>query len=308
MTAARDVSFDVEPGEVLGLVGESGCGKSTVARSLVRVLPRGARIVRGRIMFEGSDVLALPAKGLRRVRGPGMAIVFQDPLSAFDPVLTVGAQIAETLRAHESLRRSAAKQRAIDLLKMVEIPAAERRYRSYAHELSGGMRQRAMLAMAISCKPRLLIADEPTTALDVTIQAQMVELLKRLKSELGMAVLIVSHDLGLVAGIADRVLVMYAGQIVEAGPAENVLAAPFHPYTQSLLASVVRIDGTKVARLPSIAGTPPQLGRTVDYCPFGPRCRRHEPRCDEANPALERVRPGHLLACTVVNSEQAARV
>jgi oligopeptide/dipeptide ABC transporter ATP-binding protein len=306
VSAVRGVSFSVRSGEVIGLVGESGCGKSTVARSLIQVLPRGGRVVAGRIMFEGRDVLGLSASALRRVRGPGMAIVFQDPLTAFDPLLTIGAQIAETVRAHEGVGNAAARARAVELLRLVEIPAPDARCRAYPHELSGGMRQRAMIAMAISCNPRLLIADEPTTALDVTIQAQMLELLSRLKSELEMAILIVSHDLGLVAGLADRVLVMYAGQVVEHGTVDDVLLSPVHPYTLGLIESVVRIDGARVARLPVIAGSPPRLSGAVGYCPFGPRCRLHERRCDEANPPLETIRPGHLVACSVVSSRRSA--
>jgi oligopeptide/dipeptide ABC transporter ATP-binding protein len=300
VSAARNVTFEIRRGEVLGLVGESGCGKSTVARSLVRVLPPGASMIGGRVLFEGLDVRTLSPRALRRIRGSGIGIIFQDPLTGFDPLLTIGSQISETLRAHESLSRAEARSQTIELLRTVEIPAPERRYGAYPHELSGGMRQRAMIAMAISCRPRLLIADEPTTALDVTIQAQIVELLKRLQDELAMAILLVSHDLGLIASIADRVLVMYAGQTVEHGSAGGVLASPLHPYTESLIRSVVRIDGPRVSRLPSISGAPPRLGRVVNACPFGPRCKLHEAKCDLRNPPLAAVQPGRLVACDVV--------
>jgi len=307
VSAVRDVNFEMRRAEVLGLVGESGCGKSTVARSLVRVLPPTASVTAGKILFEGSDVQTLTPRALRRIRGSGIGIIFQDPLTGFDPLLTVGAQISETLRAHESLSRAAARKQTIELLRRVEIPAAESRYSAYPHELSGGMRQRAMIAMAISCRPRLLIADEPTTALDVTIQAQIVELLKKLRDELGMAILLVSHDLGLIASIADRVLVMYAGQTVEQGPAGAVLASPLHPYTDSLIRSVVRIDGARVSRLPSIPGAPPRLGRVVNVCPYGPRCKLHEPKCDARNPPLIALRPGRLVACDVVADRRRER-
>lgn len=297
--AVNGVSFNVDDGEIVALVGESGCGKTTVGRSLIGLLPSGGRVVAGDIRFENKSVRALSRRELRSLRGAGIGVVFQDPLSAFDPLFPVGKQIAEAIRAHERIGSSAAHQRAVELLREVEIPDPGARARSYPHELSGGMRQRAMLAMAISCSPRLLIADEPTTALDVTIQAQVMELMSRLSRERGMAVLLISHDLGVVATLAQRILVMYAGFVVEEGPADRLLLDPGHPYTSALIASVVQIDAPRAARLRAIPGSPPGLIGHISSCPFAPRCVLREATCDEANPHLVPYAEAHSVACWV---------
>jgi oligopeptide/dipeptide ABC transporter ATP-binding protein len=303
--AVSSASFSVERGQILGLVGESGCGKSTVARALVRLLPGGAS-VSGQVRFDGRDLLDLPRQALIGVRGAGIAMVFQDPMTALNPLLTIGQQIVETLRAHGPISRAAARRRAVELLAMVGIPNPAGRLSAYPHQMSGGMRQRAMIAIAISVGPRLLIADEPTTALDVTIQAQVLELLLQLKRQLGMAVILVSHDLGVVAGTADRVQVMYAGYMVEAGTVDDVLLEPQHPYTRGLIDSLVPLDGPRSVRLRAIPGTPPTLRAAADRCPFAPRCdHRFEP-CDRRNPGLVPVRAAHRVACWAVSGVEAA--
>ncbi len=288
--AVRGLSYEVRPGEALGLVGESGSGKSVSALAVLGLLPRRtARIAAGSIRLRGEELVGRSERELRALRGSTVALVFQDSLSSLNPVLTIGRQITEQLEAHGKASGKAAERRAVELLERVGIPGAARRVRQHPHELSGGMRQRAMIAMALSCEPALLVADEPTTALDVTIQAQILELLAELRDTLGMSVLLITHDLGVVAGFTDRVAVMYAGRIVEQGPTEPLLARPSHPYTLGLLASVPRLDRPRQATLTPIPGVPPNLGAEIRGCPFRPRCAAAVARCAAEDPPLEQV-------------------
>jgi peptide/nickel transport system ATP-binding protein len=270
--AVEGVSFSIRQGEVLALVGESGCGKSATALSLIGLTGEGQAEVCGSVSFEGVELLGASERQLRAVRGAQIATVFQDPMSAFNPVQRIGDQIVEQVRAHERMSKAEARARALAALRQAGVPEPELRARSCPHELSGGMRQRAMIALALSCSPKLLIADEPTTALDVTVQAQIVAELARLRERLGMAVLLVTHDLGVVAGLADRVLVMYAGQVVEQGGVREVFEDPQHPYTWGLLGSIARIDRERPRRLPAIPGSPPSLLRPPPGCRFRERC------------------------------------
>src|SRR5262245_55796828 len=298
--AVDGVSFQLAPAEAIGLVGESGCGKSVTALSIMRLVPSPpGRTVAGQVLFGGRDLLTLSEPELRRVRGGEIAMIFQDPMTSLNPVLPVGLQIVEALEFHRSMGRVAARRRAIELLDLVGIPAAHRRLDDYPHQFSGGMRQRVMIAMAISCEPKLLIADEPTTALDVTIQAQILDLIGRLRRELGMAVILITHDLGVVAGMCDRVHVMYAGHIVEASDVVNVFRDPRHPYTLGLLRSVPRINEPRKEKLIPIEGLPPDLIDAPAGCPFVPRCTYKVDRCVEENPSLEPAEPGHTIACWV---------
>ncbi len=285
--AVRGLTYTIAPGETLGLVGESGSGKSVSALALLGLLPkRVGRITAGSVRFEGRELVGLPEDQLRQVRGARIAMIFQDPLSSLNPVLSVGRQITESLETHRRLSHRAASKRAVELLEMVGIPAASRRLDDYPHQFSGGMRQRAMIAMALACEPALLIADEPTTALDVTIRAQILDLLGRLRVELNMAVLLITHDLGVVAGFADRLAVMYAGRIVETGPTEDVLAHPEHPYTVGLLHSVPRLDRPRQAELKPIGGAPPDLAGQIVGCPFAPRCAWRLDVCWSVDPDM----------------------
>jgi oligopeptide/dipeptide ABC transporter ATP-binding protein len=284
--AVTAVSFSVARGEVVGLVGESGSGKSATGLSLLRLLPPEGRISRGRVLLGGADLATLPEAEMRRVRGGRIAMIFQDPMTSLNPYLRVEEQLAETAVLHLGISRAEAIEQAVALLDRVGIPDARRRARGYPHELSGGMRQRAMIAMALLGNPELLIADEPTTALDVTIQAQILDLLRELVKERGLSVILVTHDLGVVAEVADRVLVMYAGRIVETGPARDVLSAPHHPYTRALLRSVPRLE-QRAGRLESIAGMPPRLDRgPFTECTFAPRCAFVHDECRKREPAL----------------------
>jgi len=296
--AVDGISYTVEEGETVAIVGESGCGKSVSALSMLRLIPDPpGRIVGGRILFRGTDLLSLPDKEIRRVRGRDIAMVFQEPMTSLNPVLTIGRQLTETLVHHLSMDDRQANARAVELLDMVGISDAERRLRQYPHHFSGGMRQRVMIAMALSCEPRLIIADEPTTALDVTIQAQILELMKDLTKRLGVALIIITHNLGVVARYADRVNVMYAGKIIERGSAVDVYGNPKHPYTLGLLASVPRLDQRRGGRLVPIDGQPPDLTLLDDGCAFRPRCRFAVDKCDGAIPPLAEVDPAHLTAC-----------
>jgi oligopeptide transport system ATP-binding protein len=296
--AVNGVGFGISSGEVLGLVGESGCGKSMTALSLMQLIPEPGRIVDGAIEFKGRDLLGLSDADMQRVRGNEMGIVFQDPMSSLNPVMTVGRQLTEQLELHRDISRREARQSSIDLLKLVGIPNPARRIDDHPFEFSGGMRQRVMIAMAISCNPQLLIADEPTTALDVTIQAQILNLLQKLRQELEMSILLISHDLGVIAGIADRVAVMYAGKIVETAQVDELFTDPRHPYTVGLLNSVSRFDRPRVEHLPTIAGQPPDLIDPPPGCPFWARCsHRLDPRCKTEEPPLREVAPGHWVAC-----------
>jgi peptide/nickel transport system ATP-binding protein len=282
--AVIDVSFHLNAGETLCLVGESGSGKSVTALSLLRLVQRPGRIASGRVLFNGRDLLTLGERDMQRVRGAELALVFQEPMTALNPVFTIGDQIEETLIVHGEARGRAARQRAIDLLAAVSIPEPDRRVRDYPHQLSGGLRQRALIAMALACNPSVLIADEPTTALDVTIQAQILDLLRDLKKRFGLALLLITHDLGVVAEMADRVAVMYAGRIVEEAPVRELFRDARHPYTQGLLASIP--GGSRGSRLTAIQGTVPPLGQLPPGCPFAPRCpKRFEP-CDQAVPGV----------------------
>jgi oligopeptide/dipeptide ABC transporter ATP-binding protein len=288
--AVRGVSYDLARGETMGLVGESGSGKSVSALSLMGLLPkRVGRITQGSVKLEGRELVGASDAELKGIRGARIGMIFQDPLSSLNPVLTIGRQITESLETHKGLTGNAAKARAVELLELVGIPNAGRRVSEYPHQFSGGMRQRAMIAMALACEPTLLIADEPTTALDVTIQAQILDLLSRLRTELGMAVLIITHDLGVVAGFADRVAVMYAGRIVETGLTEEVLDDPKHPYTVGLLRSMPRLDRVRQARLTPIEGSPPDLGGTLVGCAFAPRCAWRLEVCRTVDPPLDPV-------------------
>ena len=296
--AVNGISFDLGEGELLGVVGESGSGKSVTMMSLLKLLPMPpAEIVSGGARLDGEDLMGLDSKDLRRVRGAHVGFVFQDPMTSLNPVLTVGYQITEPLRVHLGMGRRAAKERAVELLERVGIPAAAGRLGDFPHQFSGGMRQRVMIAIALACNPKVLIADEPTTALDVTIQAQILDLVKRLRRESGMAIVWITHDLGVMAGLADRIMVMYGGLVVERASVRALYKHPRHPYTRGLLSTLPRLDGTRAERLESIPGQPPNLTRPPSACPFAPRCGHAFERCRRENPLLERVAEGHEVAC-----------
>jgi oligopeptide/dipeptide ABC transporter ATP-binding protein len=295
--AVNGVSFDIAPGETLGIVGESGCGKSVTSLALLGILPRAGRVVSGRATFDGRDLLAMTDEQLRHVRGRQIAMIFQDPMTSLNPVLTVGRQIREALETHFGMERDAADARVAELLDQVGIPSAKVRLKDYPHQFSGGMRQRAMIAMALACEPKLLIADEPTTALDVTIQAQILDLLRGLVSGRDTALIMITHDLGVVAGMCERVNVMYAGMFVETGSAEQLFAAPRHPYTLGLLQSVPRLDAGRRQRLQPIEGAPRDMLDAPRECPFAPRCRYEVEQSRKEVPQLEEIEPGHRVAC-----------
>ncbi|MCY7301899.1 MAG: ABC transporter ATP-binding protein [Thermoleophilia bacterium] len=299
LIAVDGISFDIERGQRFGIVGESGSGKSATLWSIIGLIDPPGSVVADRISFDGVDMLGMSREERRRIRGSRIGFVMQDPLAALSPVFTVGEQIAETIRCHESVSRSEAKRRAIEILDSVGIPDAAERVRTYPHELSGGMRQRVAIAIALACNPALVIADEPTTALDVTIQAQVLELLEELCKERGVAVLVVTHDLGVIGRFADHVAVMYAGRIVEQGPTEQLLRSPRHPYTEALLVSQPRLDSERRAELPAIPGAPPNLLRRTPGCAFQPRCHRSNgrERCCEDDPVLHAVEAEHASAC-----------
>jgi len=300
--AVDGVSYAVSAGETLAVVGESGCGKSVTALSILRLVPSPpGRIVGGTVRFAGRDLLGASEAEMRAIRGNEIAMIFQEPMTSLNPVLRVTRQIGETLRLHQGLDRAAAARRAVEMLRLVNIPEPERRARQYPHELSGGMRQRVMIAMALACNPKLLIADEPTTALDVTIQAQILDLMRALKARSGAAIILITHDLGVVAEMAERVVVMYAGRKVEEAPVREIFRQPRHPYTLGLLASVPRLGatlGTKEApRLAEIPGVVPSLREPIEGCAFAPRCAYAVARCRREAPPLEAKAPGHIAAC-----------
>ncbi len=299
--AVDGVDLYINQGETLGVVGESGCGKSVTALSIMRLIPQPpGKIVEGQILYNGLDLVTIPANKLRKIRGKEISMVFQEPMTSLNPVFTCGEQIAEALRLHEGLGRRDAMDKTVEMLKLVHIPNAERRVKEYPHQLSGGMRQRVMIAMALSCSPNLLIADEPTTALDVTIQAQILELLNELKSKLKMAVMLITHDMGVIAETAQRVVVMYAAKVAEEAPVGDLFKEPLHPYTQGLLRSIPRIDlaATEHLRLETIPGTVPTLrGDIAPGCRFAPRCPFVKSVCTEQDPVLKEVKPGHKVSC-----------
>jgi len=293
--AVDGVTFAIAPGETLGLVGESGCGKTTIGLALLGLLPTGGRIVGGTIHLDGREIAALDEDALRGVRGDRIGIVFQDPLTSLNPTMTIGRQVGEPLRIHRGASARAARERASELLELVGLPSPARQLDRYPHQLSGGMRQRVSLATALACDPALLVADEPTTALDVTTQDQILELLARLKREIGMAVLLITHDLGVVAGQADRVLVMYAGKLVEAGSTDQIFYETEHRYTEALLRSIPRLTSSRTAPLFSIPGQPPDLTRPPEGCRFAARCGHATAECGAGSPPL--VGAGHVHAC-----------
>lgn len=296
ITAVDRLNLTLAQGEVLGLIGESGSGKSVTLRALLRILPEKRTTISGTMEVAGQDVLALGGAGLRSYRGGTVSMVFQEPATALDPVFTIGQQIAETVMAHSGVSHSAAMARALEMLDLVKIPSAASRLGNYPHEMSGGMRQRAMIALALSTKPKLLLADEPTTALDATVQIQVILLLRELQKDLGMGVIFVTHDVGVAAEISDKVAVMYAGRLAETGSAAQVLRAPGHPYTQGLLASSVsgQVPGSRIRAIP---GMLPDLARMPPGCAFAPRCPQASPACDREIPALKPSEPGRALAC-----------
>jgi len=295
--AVEDVSFTLNESETLGLVGESGCGKSVTSLSIMRLIGPPGKIVGGEILYKGDDVLDMDQEALYKLRGGQIAMIFQDPMTSLNPVLQIGFQIAEAVKAHLKMDDTAAMNRAAEMLDRVRIPEARRRLKDYPHQFSGGMRQRVMIAIALSCNPQILIADEPTTALDVTIQAQVLDLMKGLATEFRTATLLITHDLGVVAGTCDRVCVMYAGRVVETAPTASIFKTPAHPYTQALLAAVPQPDQQRGERLAAIGGQPPNLVNLPPGCPFAPRCRKAQPRCRQELPLLENVGPNQRAAC-----------
>ncbi len=306
--AVNGISFSVDEGKVLGIVGESGCGKSVTALSIMRLIELPGRIVRGEAWLRdngnSTNLLTLPAGEMEHVRGNKISMIFQDPMTSLNPVLNIGFQLIEPLKLHRGMSNAEAKQEAIHLLERVGIPEAVIRLKDYPHQFSGGMRQRVMVAMAVACQPKLLIADEPTTALDVTIQAQIIELINELKNEINTSVIIITHDLGVIAGMAERVAVMYAGYIVENGPVETIFDTPQHPYTKALMGSIPRLRYWP-ERLTTIEGAPPSLTEAIVGCPFAPRCIERIERCEDENPALHEVSlsaPDHLCACWVAQA------
>jgi len=298
--AVDGVDLYVDRGETLGVVGESGCGKSVTALSVMKLLAMPpARIVAGEILWQGRDLIPLAADAMQRIRAKEIAMVFQEPMTSLNPVYSIGDQIGEVIRLHEGLSRSAVLEKTVEMLKLVHISNPERRVHDYPHQFSGGMRQRVMIAMALACNPQLLIADEPTTALDVTIQAQILDLLGELKSRMGMAVMLITHAMGVIAETAQRVVVMYAGKVVEEAPVRALFGSPRHPYTQGLIRSIPRIDTTAPGkkRLEAIAGTVPSLLEPAPGCRFAPRCRFARDECTRHTPPLREIDPGHKVAC-----------
>ena len=307
LRAVDDVTLSLEPGTTLGIVGESGSGKTMLSRAILRLLPHNATLS-GSVQFDGQELTSLAPEALRRLRGRSIAVVFQDPMTSLNPVLTIGTQVVETLQAHLELDVAAARVRAVELLTAVGLPAPEQRVRQYPHQLSGGMRQRVAIAIALSCEPRLLIADEPTTALDVTVQAQILDLLAREQQRRHMALVLITHDLGVVAGHADRVAVMYAGRIVERAPTRALFKSMRMPYTEALLAAIPRVDAAPHTPLTAIPGRPPDMTRLPAGCAFAPRCRHASERCARERPPL-RDEPGHAFACWhPIGQMQAERV
>ena len=307
--AVDGLSFHVNAGETIAIVGESGCGKSVTAMSILRLIPEPPGKIAGEILFQGKDLAKLSDKEMRAIRGNEVSMIFQEPMTSLNPVLTVGRQIGETLRLHQGLNANQAEQKSIEMLKLVGIPAPERRVREYPHQLSGGMRQRVMIAMALACNPQLLIADEPTTALDVTIQAQILDLMRDLKHRVGAAIVLITHDLGVVAEVAERVIVMYAGRKVEEARVEALFADPKHPYTQGLLGAVPKLGSSltgEQSRLAEIPGLVPSLKTRIDGCVFASRCPKVTDLCRAVAPALEAKAPNHVAACHYAEKERLA--
>jgi len=306
--AVNGVSFSITQGETLGIVGESGCGKSVTMLSIMRLIPQPpGKITAGKVLYQDRDLLQLPFSEIEHIRGKEMAMIFQDPMTSFNPVLTIGQQISESLVVHLGFTKKEAFRQAIELLEMVGIPEAKERCKDYPHQFSGGMRQRAMIAMALACNPKLLIADEPTTALDVTIQAQIIELVKSFRQRIGMAIIWITHDLSVIAELADRVLVMYAGYIVEETEINTLFEDPRHPYTLALLRSIPRVDRDSNERLANIPGFPPDCLNLPAGCPFAPRCSYTIDPCIQKNPPLSLIQTGHSVACWVDVTKEGAR-
>ncbi|HYM31145.1 MAG TPA: ABC transporter ATP-binding protein [Candidatus Cybelea sp.] len=297
LRAVDGVDLVLAPGQTLGIVGESGCGKTMLSRAILQLLPKKANLT-GRVMFDGRDMVTLPREALRKLRGPSLAVVFQDPMTSLNPVLTIGLQIGETLQEHLGMDGSSAAKRSVELLAAVGIPAPEQRLKQYPHQLSGGMRQRVAIAIALSCEPKLLIADEPTTALDVTVQAQILDLLAREQRSRHMAMILITHDLGVVAGRTDEVAVMYAGRVVERAPTSDLFKRMRMPYSEALLAAIPKIDAPPHSKLPAISGRPPDPTRPIPGCSFSPRCRYVKDRCKAEKPALTTPdSANHQYAC-----------
>jgi len=306
--AVDGVSYQLAKGEPLGVVGESGCGKSVTALSILRLIPiPPGKIVGGEILFKGKNLIDLSEEEMRKIRGNRISMIFQEPMTSLNPVFTIGNQIQETIKLHQGLSKRESLEKAIEMLRLVNIPSPERCVNQYPHELSGGMRQRAMIAMSLACNPEILIADEPTTALDVTIQAQILDLLNKLKEELGMAIILITHNLGVIAETVNRVLVMYAGKIVEEAKTQTLFENPQHPYTFSLLKSLPRVDSKRYERLAIIHGSPPDCINLPHGCPFMPRCEFAIERCSQENPGLEYVENEHRIACWVDVETRRAR-
>ena len=307
MHAVDGVDIAIDAGETVCVVGESGCGKSVTAKTVLKLIdmPPG-KIVAGQVLWQGRDLVPLSMQEMQKIRAKEIAIVFQEPMTSLNPVFTIGEQIAESVRLHEGLSRAEAMNRAVEMLKLVNIPTPERRVKDYPHQFSGGMRQRVMIAIALACNPKLLIADEPTTALDVTIQAQILDLMQDLKDRLGMAVMLITHAMGVVAEVAQKVVVMYAGKVIEEAPVAPLFARPLHPYTQGLIRSIPRIDlaATHKTRLEAIPGTVPKLIEPREGCRFAARCRYAIPECSAATPPLRELGPGHKVACILAERIQ----